>query len=97
MTWRVIYHHEVAEDLEDLGRYQARAVLKAIETRIRDGEPEKAGKPLSGELAGCRRIRTGDVRIVYCVHAEVIEVLIVAVGPRRNDEVYKTALKRGNL
>jgi len=94
LTWRVIYHHEVAEDLEDLGRYQARAVLKAIETRIRDGEPEKTGKPLSGELAGCRRVRTGDVRIVYCVHAEVIEVLIVAVGPRRNDEVYKTALKR---
>lgn len=94
MTWRVIYHHEVAEDLEDLGRYQARAVLKAIETRIRDGEPEKTGKPLSGELAGCRRIRTGDVRIVYCVHAEVVEILIVAVGPRRNDEVYKTALKR---
>lgn len=94
MIWRVIYHHEVAGDLEELGRYQARAVLKVIETRIRDGEPEKTGKPLSGELAGCRRIRTGDVRIVYCVHAEVIEVLVVAVGPRRNDEVYKTALKR---
>lgn len=94
MTWCVMYHHEVAEDLQDLGRYQARAVLKAIETRIRDGEPEKTGKPLFGELAGCRRIRTGDVRIVYCVHAEVVEVLIVAVGPRRNDEVYKTALKR---
>ena len=94
MTWRIIYHHEVVEDLEELGRYQARAVLKVIETRIRDGEPEKTGKPLSGELAGCRRVRTGDVRIVYCVHAEVIEVLIVAVGPRRNDEVYKTALKR---
>ena len=94
MTWRVIYHHEVAEDLEELGRYRARAVLKVIETRIRDGEPEKIGKPLSGELAGCRRVRTGDVRIVYCVHAEVIMVLIIAVGPRRNDEVYKTALKR---
>jgi len=94
VTWRVIYHHEVAGDLEELGRYQARAVLRAIETRIRDGEPEKTGKPLSGELAGCRRVRSGDVRIVYCVHAEVIEILIVAVGPRRNDEVYKSALKR---
>ena len=94
MTRPVIYHHEVAGDLEELGRYQACAVLKAIETRIRDGEPEKTGKPLSGELAGCRRVRTGDVRIVYCVHSEVIEVLIVAVGPRRIDEVYKTALKR---
>ena len=94
MTWRLIYHHEVADDLEELGRYQARAALKAIETRIRDGEPEKTGKPLAGELAGCRRIRTGDVRIVYRVHDDIIEVLIVAVGPRRNDEVYRTARKR---
>ena len=94
MSWQIIYHHDVATDLDDLGRTQARAVLKTIETRIRDGEPEKTGKPLSGVLAGCRRIRTGDVRIVYRVHAEIIEVLIVAVGRRRNDEVYKTATKR---
>ena len=94
MTWRVIYHHEVADDLDSLGRYQARAVLKAIETRIRTGEPDKTGKPLSGELAGCRRIRTGDVRIVYRVHTEVVEVLIVAVGPRHNDDVYRTARRR---
>ena len=94
MSWHIIYHHEVAADLDDLGRCQARAVLNTIETRIRDGEPAKTGKPLSGVLAGCRRIRTGDVRIVYRVHAEIIEVLIVAVGPRRNDEVYKTATKR---
>lgn len=94
MTWRVIYHHEVADDLEALGRYEARTVLRAIEQRIRDGEPDKSGKPLSGELAGCRRIRSGDVRIVYRVDAGIVEVLIIAVGPRRNDEVYRTARKR---
>lgn len=94
MTWRVIYHHEVAEDLEALGRYEARAVLRTIEARIRDGEPDKAGKPLSGELAGCRRIRTGDVRIVYWVNAEFVEVLIIAVGPRRDDEVYRASRKQ---
>lgn len=94
MTWRVIYHHEVADDLEALGRYEARAVLRAIEQRIRGGEPDKSGKPLSGELTGCRRIRSGEVRIVYRVDADVVEVLIIAVGPRRNDEVYRTARKR---
>lgn len=94
MSWQIIYHHEVVADLDDLGKSHARAVLKTIETRIRDGEPEKTGNPLSGELAGCRRIRTGDVRIVYRIYAEIIEVLIIAVGPRRNDEVYKTATKR---
>lgn len=94
MTWRVIYHHEVADDLDELGKYQARAVLKTIESRIRDGEPEKTGKPLAGELAGCSRIRTGDVRIVYRVHAEIVEILIMAAGPRRNDEVYRKARNR---
>ena len=84
----------MTHDLEALGRYEARAVLKAIEQRIRDGEPDKSGKPLSGELAGCRRIRAGDVRIVYRVEAAIVEVLIIAVGPRRNDEVYRTARKR---
>ena len=94
MNWRVIYHHEVANDLSELGRFQARAVLKVIESRIRDGEPDKTGKPLAGELSGFSRIRTGDVRIVYRVQAEIVEVLIVSVGPRRNDEVYSTALRR---
>lgn len=94
MSWRVIYHEEVADDLANLGRYQARAVLKVIDERICNGSPEKVGKPLSGELAGCRRMRTGDVRIVYRVDAGLVEVLIVTVGPRRNDEVYKTARKR---
>ena len=94
MTWQVIYHHEVADDLEALGRYAARAVLKAIEERIRDGAPDQSGKPLAGELAGCRRLRSGDVRIVYRVDAGIIEVLIIAVGPRRNDEVYRIARKR---
>lgn len=83
----------MTHDLEALGRYEARAVLKAIEQRIRDGEPDKSGKPLSGELAGCRRIRSGDVRIVYRVDAGIVEVLIIAAGPRRNDEVYRTARK----
>jgi mRNA interferase RelE/StbE len=94
VSWRVIYHHEVADDLDSLGRHEARAVLKVIDERICNGSPEKAGKPLSGELAGCRRLRTGDVRIVYRVDAGVVEVLIIAVGPRRNQEVYKTARKR---
>ena len=94
MAWNVIYHPEVVNDLETLGRSEARAILGVIEKRIRHGEPDKSGKPLSGDLSGCRRIRTGDTRIVYRVNAEIIEVLIVAVGPRRNDEVYSAAKKR---
>lgn len=86
MIWRVIYHHAVFDGLRMLGDAQARAVLKVITKRIKNGEPDKLGKPLIGRLAGYRRIRTGNTRVVYRVNAEAIEVLIIAVGQRRDSE-----------
>ncbi len=94
MTWNVIYHEEVAADLQAIGQSEARIILKVIEKRIKNGEPDKLGKALSGQLAGCRRIRTGSTRIVYRVNADVIEVLIVAVGQRKDSAVYTTAGNR---
>lgn len=94
MTWRVIYHPDVATDLLAIGQAEARVILNVITKRIQNGEPDKLGKPLAGQLAGCRRIRTGNTRIVYRVNAQAIEVLIVAVGQRRGAEVYATAEKR---
>lgn len=94
MTWRIVYHDEVAADLEALGQSEARIILKVIEKRIKNGEPDKLGKALSGQLAGCRRIRTGNMRIVYRINAEVIEVLIVAVGQRKDFAVYSAAENR---
>lgn len=94
MTWSVVYHHEVAADLQAIGQSEARIILKVIEKRIINGEPDKLGKALSGQLAGCRRIRTGSTRIVYRINAEVIEVLIVAIGQRRDSAVYTAAGNR---
>lgn len=91
MAWHVIYHPEVQQDLTRLGSAAAKRILDVIEERIRDGEPDKLGKPLRGALAGCRRIRTGNTRIVYRVDGDAIQVLIAAVGARRDDEVYQLA------
>ena len=94
MAWSVIYHPEVAEDLTLLGSAEARRALAVIEERILNGEPDKAGKPLRGILVGCRRIRTGNIRIAYRVDGKRVEVLIIAVGARRDDEVYQAAESR---
>ena len=94
MAWHVIYHPDVQQDLTRLGSAAANRVLDVIEERIRDGEPDKLGKPLRGALAGCRRIRTGNTRIVYAVDGQAIRVLIIAVGARRDEEVYETAQRR---
>ena len=94
MTWTVNYHPEVEYDLLRLGRTEARAILKVIEQRIAHGEPDKLGKLLAGELVGCRRMRTGLTRIVYRVDRQQIEVLIIAVGMRRDNEIYNMASRR---
>lgn len=94
MTWRVIYHDAVAVDLLAIGQAEARAALNVITQRIRNGEPDKTGKPLAGRRAGCRRIRTGSTRIVYRVNARTVEVLIAAIGQRRDSEVYAAADQR---
>jgi mRNA interferase RelE/StbE len=94
MIWRVTLHPGVDGDLALLGAAEARTILKVIRDRIKHGEPDKSGKPLSGPLAGFRRIRTGNTRIVYRINKQAIEVLVIAVGQRRDAEVYAAAVAR---
>jgi mRNA interferase RelE/StbE len=93
MTWSVRFHPAVEEDLKALGTAEAKRVLKVIRERIAQGEPDKIGKPLRGALAGYRRVRTGDVRIIYRINGTEI-VLILCVGARSDDEVYVAATGR---
>lgn len=93
MIWTVRFHPEVENDLLQLGRAEAQRVLRVVRERIAGGEPDKLGKPLRGVLAGCRRIRTGDVRIVFRINGTEI-VLVLCIGARRDDEVYEAAYKR---
>ena len=94
MAWTVEFHPEVVDDLDDLGYSAASKILRAIKDKIENGEPDKLGIPLRGALAGYRRIGVGDTRIVYRVDQGAVEVLIVAVGARRDKEVYHAAENR---
>jgi mRNA interferase RelE/StbE len=94
VVWIVEYHPSVVRDLQSVSTAGARAIVKAIDARIYRGEPHKSGKPLSGDSAGCRRIRVGDMRIIYQVDTRAHRVVILAVGMRPQDEVYKLAATR---
>ncbi|WP_082120356.1 type II toxin-antitoxin system RelE family toxin [Pseudomonas sp. CCOS 191] len=93
MVWTVRFHPEIEDDLLQLGRAEAQRVLKVVRERIAQGEPDKLGKPLRGTLAGCRRIRTGDIRIVCRINGTEV-VLVLCSGARRDDEVYDAANRR---
>jgi mRNA interferase RelE/StbE len=41
-----------------------------------------------------KSLRVGDFRVVYQVQEKKVLVYVLAVGPRRDKEIYRLALKR---
>ncbi len=94
MAWDVKYLPEVHDDLASLDGASVKRVEKVIEKKIINGNPDKLGKPLRKELTDCRRFRVGDIRIVYKIFEKEVQVLVVAVGMRRDSKIYDTATAR---
>ena len=59
-------------------------------------EPQLRGYPLGGNLAGFRSLVVGKkkIRIVFKVISDQVVVFVIAIGHRRNDEVYLKAATR---
>ncbi len=83
MTWSVSYTRSAARAIRYLDPQIRARVRTAIEVLMDD---PLRGKPLQLTLQGLRSWRTGDWRIVYRILEERVEILVVAVGHRR--EVY---------
>lgn len=96
MTWEVLYHHEVEADLESVGAAMARRIIRAIDQKL-TRSPLEFGTRLSAGLADFRKLRVGDCRVVYQVLGRQVIVFVLAVGPRRDKEIYRTATKRKSL
>ncbi|MCE2515435.1 MAG: type II toxin-antitoxin system RelE/ParE family toxin [Acidobacteria bacterium] len=88
MTWTLIYAASAARAIKRLDPAVRRRMLAALQ-KLRD-DPER-GKPLQLALRGLRSWRTHDYRIVYRIIESRIEVLVVAVGHRR--DVYERLKK----
>ena len=93
------YHPEALNDMDALDRSQQIAAQKAAKKL--QFQPNQCGKPLGNRhglnLTGLRRIKikTLGIRIVYLPPSREGEaVLILAVGKREDDEVYREALRR---
>lgn len=93
MNWTLVYHPAVEDDLESVGPAAARRIMRAIDSKL-TRSPLEFGAPLSHGLADFRKLRVGDYRVVYQVHEENVIVFVLAVGPRRDKEIYQSALKR---
>ena len=82
MSYRIEVAPAAVRQLRKLDRVAQRRVQVAIE--LLAGEPRPSGaKKLVGD-DGEWHVRTGDYRIVYEIHDNVLLILVVAVGHRRD-------------
>ncbi|MFZ5775630.1 MAG: type II toxin-antitoxin system RelE family toxin [Thermodesulfobacteriota bacterium] len=93
MNWTIIYHQDVEDDLKSISPTAARRIMRAIDTKLTKA-PVQFGAPLSGNLANFRKLRIGDYRVVYEVVDAKVTVYVLAVGPRRDKEIYNAAIRR---
>lgn len=84
MTYRVEISRRAAKAVASLGKPTRRKILTAIEAL--SGNPRPVGcRKLAGQETW--RIRVGDYRIIYEIHAQILLVIVVDVGHRR--EIYR--------
>lgn len=75
----VVYEPRVLKQLEGLPSVIRPRVLKVLE-RLRQWPAVSGAKPLTGNLAGRYRIRTGDYRVQFRIQDNV--VIIERIGHR---------------
>ena len=83
--YRVEFDPAAHRDLKRLSEAQRRRVILRIAEL--ENDPRPAGcKKLRG-LARVYRIRAGELRVLYRIQDEIVLVVVIAVGNRR--EVYR--------
>lgn len=88
--YSVEFDDEAVGDLDNLPQKARSQILKAV-TNLTSNPRIGNVKPLKG-YKGIYRLRTGDYRIIYSIEDDVLVVIIVAVGHRK--DIYDVLKRR---
>jgi len=83
LAYNIQYKKSVGKDLARVGKPEARRLLDKIEKDL-STHPDRY-PTLQGPLAGLRKMRVGDYRVIYAILDK--DVLILRIGNRR--DIYK--------
>jgi mRNA interferase RelE/StbE len=86
VKYKIIVKKSVAKDLRPLPKKDVAVILKCIESLKEEPRPFGCEK-LSGQAR--YRIRKGIYRIIYEIQNDVLVVIVVKVGHRK--EIYRTS------
>ncbi len=85
MAWTVEIQEQALDDLRRLDHEPRRRILKYFRERLEGTEnPRQFGKPLVGDRTGFWRYRIGDYRAICHLEDQVLTILVIEVGHRKN-------------
>ncbi|WP_160005157.1 type II toxin-antitoxin system RelE/ParE family toxin [Rhizobium sp. 18055] len=86
MAWKIDFDEHVARELDRLGHVAAHRILRFLHERVaRLDDPRSIGEALKGpELGAFWKYRVGDYRIIASIEDDVLRILVVRVGNRRD-------------
>ena len=89
MAWSIEFSDEAAKEMRQLDRQVARRIHAFLSERVALlDDPRSIGEALKGARLGAFwKYRVGDWRVVASIEDEILRVLVVRVGNRR--EVYR--------
>ena len=85
MNYTLEYKNSVKKELRKLSQIDRIAIIRKIELLKNESRPEGSAK-LKGSH-NLFRIRHGDYRVIYQIHKNVLLIIIIRIGHRR--EIYK--------
>lgn len=89
MAWRIEFDPAAAKELDRLDRVPAQRILGFLTDRLTGlADPRSIGEALKGSKLGVFwKYRVGDYRIIAAIEDEVVTILVLRIGNRR--DVYK--------
>ena len=88
MVWTIELTDEALKNLKKMNRSDAANIISYLRNRLATAEdPTVFGRPLRGHLSGKYRFRIGDYRVICRIEKDVIRILVLRIGHRR--DVYK--------
>jgi mRNA interferase RelE/StbE len=87
-VWTIEFTKQADKRLEKIATKEAERIVAFLKNRVAASvNPRDLGAALSGAWASHWRYRVGDYRIICKIEDEVVTVLVVELGHRR--EIYR--------
>jgi mRNA interferase RelE/StbE len=85
VRWAYKFDRRALDELRKLDRQAQKEIIAYLDKRTATKEdPRRFGKPLRAELAGLWRYRVRDYRLLCQLKDDVLLILVVSVGHRKN-------------